>query len=613
MIQMRALKYTTGALALATFLVYVFTQAPGLYYTDTGELAAAAHVWGVPHPTGYPLFTLLAHVWTLLPWPSTIVGLNLFAAVLMSGAAATLLRTIHGLVRVVAPSLNPQGSVAVAVAGAGLFAVAPTVWAQTTAIEVYGLQTLLMSLTLLFTLKARTGDARATALSGLFFGSMLANHLSSVFLAPGLLWLWWSGRPGRTLQMRDLRWLLPPAVLGPSLYALLPLRSAALPPINWGMVHRSWEAFLYHVKGTQFGVWMFSDDQAMTENASLFLTLSTDALLIVGWLAVAGGLVALLRQHRALLSGLLMILAGNLAISLGYAIPDIDAYFLPSILILCVLCAVGLIPVVRRLNGAFVWWLTVIPIVACALNLGKMDHRDHVAVDAYTRWSLANVEPHAIVITRQWDFLCSAFWYLQTVEGFRPDVAMIDKELLRRTWYLPYLQQRYPEVMQGASQAVADYAPWVASFEHDADAFMADRRNPAEIQQRFVALLNAIVEANPDRPVYLTPELIGEEQGFAAGYDALPVGPLLRLTRDPSVHPVTKLDHVDQIVLGLEGRSERLDEALRSSVLTALATTALYAVQANNDRAYLERVLVPIRQLDPSGRFERTLRGRVGP
>jgi len=610
---MRYDRIGAGLVAALTFALYLATQAPGLYYTDTGELAAAAATWGVAHPTGYPLFTLIAHVWTLLPWPSVIGGLNVLAAVFMALASGTLVFVLLRVLAWSAPSLGPQRSLAVAVAGAGLFAFGPTTWAQTTAIEVYGLQTLLFVCTLLFTLRSGSGDLRDTTLAGFFFGLMLANHLSSVMLAPGLFLLWWYGRQQQRPWRADLPWLLVPSLLGPALYALLPLRSAANPPINWGMVHRDWHAFWYHVRGTQFGVWMFSDDDAMRVNAEIFADLASQALLYVGWIAVVAGIVILMRRQRSLLAALLVMMAGNLVISLGYAIPDIDAYFLPSLVVLTILAVVAVGSAVSRLPSRWTWSVVLLPVVAVALHLPAQDHRDHVAVEAYTRWTLANVEPRAIVITRQWDVLCSAFWYLQTVEGFRPDVAMIDKELLRRTWYLPYLQQRYPEVMQGASQAIADYAPWVSSFERDADAFMADRRNPAEIQQRFVALLNAIVEANPDRPVYLTPELIGEEQGFAAGYDALPVGPLLLLTKDPSVRPVTKLDHVDRIVHGLQGRSERLDEALRSSVLTALATSALYAVQVNNDRAYLERVLVPIGQLDPSGRFTRTLRGRVGP
>ena len=198
------------------------------------------------------------------------------------------------------------------------------------------------------------------------------------------------------------------------------------------------------------------------------------------------------------------------------------------------------------------------------------------------------------------------------VEGVRSDVVMIDKELLRRTWYAPYLSQLYPDVMKGAQPALDAYRPWLESFEHDHDAFMADRRNSAEIQQRFVDVLNAIINSHPNRPVYFTPELIGEEQGVAVGFDALPVGPLLRVTRDSALRPASSLDHVDELVTSLEGRSGRLDEALRSTALTALATNALYAAQVLGDRDRFDALLKPIQRLDPSGRYATSLQRRVG-
>ena len=71
-------------------VVYALTCAPGLFYTDTGELAAASATLGVAHPTGYPLFTMLSHVWTLLPWPSVIGGLTMLN-ILFVAAGTTVL------------------------------------------------------------------------------------------------------------------------------------------------------------------------------------------------------------------------------------------------------------------------------------------------------------------------------------------------------------------------------------------------------------------------------------------------------------------------------------------------------------------------------------------
>src|SRR5579859_3022368 len=49
---------------------------------DSAELVAAAAVWGVPHPPGYPLFTLIGHGFAELPWFDVPFRVNLTSALL---------------------------------------------------------------------------------------------------------------------------------------------------------------------------------------------------------------------------------------------------------------------------------------------------------------------------------------------------------------------------------------------------------------------------------------------------------------------------------------------------------------------------------------------------
>ena len=56
-----------GCVALGVLLLYIVTLAPTTQFWDTSEYIAAAHVLGIPHPPGNPLFALLAHVWGMLP------------------------------------------------------------------------------------------------------------------------------------------------------------------------------------------------------------------------------------------------------------------------------------------------------------------------------------------------------------------------------------------------------------------------------------------------------------------------------------------------------------------------------------------------------------------
>src|SRR3989442_13069744 len=61
--------YLIAALvSLATLLLYIVTLAPTTQFWDTSEYIAAAKVLGIPHPPANPLFTLVAHVFGMIPW-----------------------------------------------------------------------------------------------------------------------------------------------------------------------------------------------------------------------------------------------------------------------------------------------------------------------------------------------------------------------------------------------------------------------------------------------------------------------------------------------------------------------------------------------------------------
>src|SRR5260370_21268266 len=68
--------------AMAVFLVYLRTLAPTVVGGDTPELITVAYTMGVAHPPGYPLFTMLAKLFTLFPFGTVAWRVNLLSAVL---------------------------------------------------------------------------------------------------------------------------------------------------------------------------------------------------------------------------------------------------------------------------------------------------------------------------------------------------------------------------------------------------------------------------------------------------------------------------------------------------------------------------------------------------
>src|SRR2546428_7482152 len=61
------------------FLLYLLTAGRDIVVGDTPELITAAVTLGVPHPPGYPLFTMLGHLFSLMPLGPIPFRLNLFA------------------------------------------------------------------------------------------------------------------------------------------------------------------------------------------------------------------------------------------------------------------------------------------------------------------------------------------------------------------------------------------------------------------------------------------------------------------------------------------------------------------------------------------------------
>src|SRR4051794_18868150 len=104
-----ALWVQLAAIGLPTGLVlwlYWMSAAPALTWAhdgaDGGDLMAAAVVNGVPHPAGYPLYTLLLRGWLWMghlinPQLENSYWGNRLSAICMAGAVAFLVATMASL------------------------------------------------------------------------------------------------------------------------------------------------------------------------------------------------------------------------------------------------------------------------------------------------------------------------------------------------------------------------------------------------------------------------------------------------------------------------------------------------------------------------------------
>lgn len=198
--------YRSAALAgLGVFAVYIATLAPSVTFWDAGELIAAAHGLGIPHPPGTPVYVILAHVWGLLvPFGDYAWRLNLLSALCGAVSAGCWFLVTHALARRLesdAPTVVPRLA---GLAAALLTAFAFTTWQNSVEAEVYAVALLMIALAAWCTVRwSQVRDeimAPRLLLILLFLGAMsIGNHLLALLVGPAVVIFaaaesWWNPR-----------------------------------------------------------------------------------------------------------------------------------------------------------------------------------------------------------------------------------------------------------------------------------------------------------------------------------------------------------------------------------------------------------------------------------
>jgi len=164
-----------GIVALLALAAYVPTLAPGLLRADSGEFQTLAVTLGYTHPTGYPVYLLLAKAATFLPVGDVPYRVNLLSA-LMAAAAVAVMVLLGKLL---------TGRRWVALAGGLALAFSPTFWSQAIIAEVYTMALLFMLLVLLsLGLWQATGGRRWLFAGACLGGASIGVHITVSFMAP---------------------------------------------------------------------------------------------------------------------------------------------------------------------------------------------------------------------------------------------------------------------------------------------------------------------------------------------------------------------------------------------------------------------------------------------
>src|SRR4029078_3776660 len=164
--------------AAVVFAVYVRTMYPGIFGVgDATKFAFVGKVLGTPHAPGYPLYVMVSHAFSYLPWGTLAHRMNGMSA--LFGALAVGLA--YGAARMI--GLGPLA----AFAGALSLGFGRSFWSRAIYAKTYTLNASIVALGLLLLFRwGRKRRRRDLYLAICVFALSVDNHLIVVSLVPAL-------------------------------------------------------------------------------------------------------------------------------------------------------------------------------------------------------------------------------------------------------------------------------------------------------------------------------------------------------------------------------------------------------------------------------------------
>jgi hypothetical protein len=621
-------KYFYLVTALFVFIVYMFTLAPSVVQIDSGELAAVQATLGIAHPTGYPLFTILGYLFSLIPLPFTkIFQLNILAAIYCSAGVGVFTYTIkycldnfssfktnNSIKKELSKKEKKRGKYQIeksdkqdelseniklitAIFGGLVLAFSRTFWFQGTSVEVYSLHMLLITLTILFLLKAYINSFENDKITHwLVFAFFLAlgftNHLTTLMILPGTAYLYFSRYKFNLASIRKLAFMiLLFVVVLVAVYSYLPLRASQNPIINWGNTI-DWERIYRHITGRQYQVWLFTSFDSAGKQFNHFWSILPFEFFVGLLLSIVGLFVALYKS-RTLGWFILITFGFTLLYSINYDIHDIDSYFLLAFVMLSFFAAFGALKILKMRSlpkNYGLIGLTIVIAIQLFFNFIKVNQSGVYTFEDYTKAVLNTVPKNSIIFSYQWDYFISESYYYQFVEYYRKDVTVIDKELLRRSWYFNQINNNDPKVLSGVKDEIDQFLIALHTFERD-EKFDSNR-----LENLYQLIMSNLIKTNIDkRDYFIAPELVEQEMKrgefkLPEGYNLVPHLFFFKVVKGNEYVPAPDPDFTIRIA---SNRNVYIDN-IENMVGRMLSNRAYYEVQnGRSDRAkiYLKKIL----------------------
>ena len=472
-----------AAVSLIAGILYFVTAARDIVVGDTPELITVAATLGVPHPPGYPLFTMLGHLFSLLPLGPIPFRVNLFSLVCDALTVGIIFLTAFRLTR----------SHLAAVMAALVLALNPLFWSWSLVAEVFPLNNLLASSMIYLLVIWHEEPERPGILTAAAFiaGLALSNHQTIVLLGPAVCWLLWNHRAALFARPQTIAFCVVAFLIGLLPYAYVPWAAAHAPAYNWGDVSSLRDLIKLILRQSYGGYHLVAPGYRGGSAVQRIVALCFAFGALMSLLALLG----LVRAYRsknwyfwfsliaAVFTGPLFVILTNLNVSRApSAWFVLERFFLLPEVVIAPLIALGIVYLSEVIAGfapdaplrpasIVSAAVAVVLVVSLLTHYRRIDQSKNHIARTYGEDLLRTAQPDAILLVSG-DGLALPPIYLNIVERMRPDVTIIVPPILPAYWYVNHLRKHDPNLK--------------IPFEH------YDRQQ---------GNIRTLVEANPGRPV----------------------------------------------------------------------------------------------------------------
>lgn len=446
-------------------LIYFFQLSKYVYVGDSPDMLAAAALFGVPHPPGYPLYTFISGLLTKLPFFTIPWRVSLMSYI----PHILTLIYVYKIVFTITKKQLPAVFSVLMLAGMNLFilySITP---------EVFALLDFFVSITLYYMiLFIQTRHLKNLYIAVFFYGLALSHHHMILFLLPIYLYSIYLIISKSSKMKLSVKLILGLFVVGLIPYIYIPIAAHGTAMVNWDKadtIHHFFRLITRADYGSfQSGSVFGSAFLDRIINIKLFLYYFQKSFSWIGIILFIGGFIFLYKTNRRLFYlflfsilsiGPIFIFYASFPVINNFMMGTYERFLLPSFVISSIVIGIGFayclsliqkLSVFGNLQKKLLYFnILCLTIFIVPIGLFYKNYRNYVGLgNDFTANNLAHdvldITHNKAILIVNTDTVIFPTVYERYVNKYNSHIILLESVFLTDDWYIDVVKKNFPEL-----------------------------------------------------------------------------------------------------------------------------------------------------------------------